>query len=241
MYTHCACMYMHVSLMSSVSYRGWGTWDFLPLSSSFPPQALLTSAILLCITFPPQEHHVPLPCLPKKHDSVWNTDEYKYSDSYTQWTRHCVMIIKFYTLAHSIVWWAPEQGVVAATYNIVATTPCSGTRSPYMYMYMYYALYFHLQRQSRILIVQIGTRLLEFSTKASLIARSNHFSFLICWFVMVQGRVHNRTHPFLFISIVYRSKITFDGCRMWKYSAHVGDYPLAEERHHFTLYPAFYL
>ena len=33
--------------MQSVSYRGWRTWDFPPLSSSFTPQTLLTSAIYL--------------------------------------------------------------------------------------------------------------------------------------------------------------------------------------------------
>ena len=38
-----------ILLVYSISYRGWGTWDFTPPSSSFPHQALLTSAIYMYI------------------------------------------------------------------------------------------------------------------------------------------------------------------------------------------------
>ena len=36
---------LKLCLVTSVSYRGWGTWDLPPLSSSFPPQAFVTSLL----------------------------------------------------------------------------------------------------------------------------------------------------------------------------------------------------
>ena len=45
----------------SVSCRGWGTWDFPPLSLIPPPPSPLKLCSLLsyaCITFPPREHHI---------------------------------------------------------------------------------------------------------------------------------------------------------------------------------------
>ena len=56
----------------SVSGRGWTTWDFSPLSSSFPSQALLTSAIYLYYLPTPRPSY-PSPCHLKICDSVWNT------------------------------------------------------------------------------------------------------------------------------------------------------------------------
>ena len=53
---------MHVCV-HSVSYRGWEPWDFPPLCSSFPLQALLPLSH-------PKWHQVPPP---KNHNSVWNT------------------------------------------------------------------------------------------------------------------------------------------------------------------------
>ena len=57
-------------MCTEVSYRGWETWNFPPpLSSSFPLQALLTSAIY----FPTPRASRPLPCHLKYHDYVLNT------------------------------------------------------------------------------------------------------------------------------------------------------------------------
>ena len=58
--------------LTSVSYRGWGSWDFPPLTSSFPPQGLLTSAIY-SYYYPTSRASCPLPCHLKNHESVWNT------------------------------------------------------------------------------------------------------------------------------------------------------------------------
>ena len=69
----------------SVSYRGWGTWDFPPLSSmiSFPPQVLLTSAIY-SYYFPTPRASCPLPCHLKNHHSVWNTEGHGDSNAIAQ-------------------------------------------------------------------------------------------------------------------------------------------------------------
>lgn len=64
----------------------------------------------------------------------------------------------------------------------------------------------------------MGAWLLDLSTKTSLIVSTRHVSFLICWYILVNGKVSfDRPHPFRFISIVHGIKITFDCCHRWKY------------------------
>ena len=64
---------MH-TLFISVSYRGREAWDFPPLSSNFPPQALLASTIYFLYYFPTPRASCPLLWRLKYHDPVWNTD-----------------------------------------------------------------------------------------------------------------------------------------------------------------------
>ena len=104
---HCTCTYrnrlkwhlqsqLHVDVCSisvlwiSVSYRGW---DFPPLTSSFPPQALLT----LPYTFPTPMASSSPPSYLKNYDSVWDSVWNCVNNSWVDALRLMMFVLVFLT------------------------------------------------------------------------------------------------------------------------------------------------
>ena len=73
-----------LTVLGSVSYRGWGTWDFPSLSSSFPPQTLLTSAIYLYMYYIPTPESIMPPTLYLAISKIMILYETLQGDIFTQ-------------------------------------------------------------------------------------------------------------------------------------------------------------
>ena len=92
-----------------------------PLSSSFTPNILLTSAILL----PTPKASCPLSCHLKNHDSVWSNAHFSFSGQWTfpYWAHKIIISHSVYTLCYPQVpthaWELSRDEAIASVYQLL--------------------------------------------------------------------------------------------------------------------------